>query len=217
MKYIKTQKDLNMALDELVAIDPDMSRALCEAGSPTIRKSKVGFPGLFSTLISQQVSVAAAQSIETKVSACLPEVSAEAFLNLSEAEARTNGLSAQKYKYLSGVAAAIISGALDIKALSRASDEEVQRRLLALKGIGPWTANIYLMFGLQRADIFAAGDLALQEGYRRLVGLDTRPDTTAFNLIALKWQPYRSAAAYMLWRYYGHATSRKGDGVAVSS
>ncbi len=216
MKHIKTQKELNSALDILATQDADIARALREAGQPVIRKHKAGFSGLFSMLIGQQVSTAAAKSIEAKVSACLPEVTAEAFLNLSETEARANGLSGQKYSYIYGIAKEITSGQLDLRQLSKSTDDAVRARLLALKGIGPWTANIYLMFGMQRADSFPAGDLALQEGYRRLLGLETRPKPEALDEIALKWQPLRSAAAYMLWRYYGHCLNKKDEGLVIS-
>lgn len=204
MQHLRSALDLDQALQFLAETDPLMAQALAHVGPPRLRKRSGGFAGLLTTLISQQVSVAAAASIENRLLSVMGEATAEAFLALSASQLRQCGVSAQKQRYITALAQAVSSGDLNFRKLSRRSDEEIDAALRAIPGIGPWTVNIYLMFSLRRADIFAAGDLALQEGYRRLAGLVERPSGEALSQISEKWRPHRSAAALVLWRFYAN-------------
>ena len=207
MQHFRTANALDDALDHLAYGDADLARAMSLAGRPSLRPVKSGFGGLVTTLISQKVSVAAARAIENRLQAAVPSLTPEAILALGPEQARACGLSAQKYSYLQALAKAVVDGSVRFNRLARAPDDEVCATLTAVKGIGPWTANIYLMFSLRRADSFAAGDLALQEGYRRLKGLEHRPTPHYLENAAEAWRPYRAAAALILWRYYSHGSN----------
>ena len=210
MQQFRSAAALDEALDQLARQDADLARAMALTGRPRLRPAKRGFRGLVTTLISQQVSVAAARAIEGRLEAAVVDITPQAIINLDPRQAKACGLSAQKYRYLQELASAIESGSLRLNRLSRAPDDEVYDALTAIKGIGPWTANIYLMFSLRRCDSFAAGDLALQEGYRRLKNLDQRPSAADLERLSEVWRPYRAAAALILWRYYSHDFSPTG-------
>lgn len=207
MKILRNQSDLNKAIGELVSMDPHLAFAVERAGKPELRVQRSGFEGLVSILVSQQVSVAAARAIEARLFDLLPDPHPAAFMDLTSEQCRGAGLSAPKQRYLRELSSSILSGQLDLDRFDRLSDEEIRAQLQAVKGVGPWSANIYLMFALRRADSFAGGDLALQEGYRRLAALDARPSANEMDAIATRWSPYRAAAALILWRYYAHVPS----------
>lgn len=179
-----------------------MARAYADAGAPLPRRRPDGFPALVSSIIGQQVSAHAGAAIQRRVEAGLGSVTAEAVLTKSEDELRSFGLSRPKIKYIRGVAEAVATGELDFDALRHAPDDEVLETLTRLKGIGQWTAEIYLMFALQRPDVMPSGDLALAESAARLMGLKARPKPKELAVIAERWQPWRSTAALMLWYYY---------------
>lgn len=187
---------------ELVDQCEHMARAYAEAGAPLPRRRPDGFPAIVASIIGQQVSAQAGAAIQRKVEAGLGSVSAKAVLSKTEDELRSFGLSRPKIKYIRGVAEAVSSGELDFDALRQASDEDVLMTLTKLKGIGQWTAEIYLMFALQRPDIMPSGDLALAEAAARLMKLESRPKPKELAEIAERWRPWRSTAALMLWYYY---------------
>ncbi|MEQ8507071.1 MAG: DNA-3-methyladenine glycosylase [Rhodospirillales bacterium] len=187
---------------ELVDQCEYMARAYADAGAPLPRRRPDGFPALVSSIIGQQVSAHAGAAIQRRVEAGLGSVTAEAVLTKSEDELRSFGLSRPKIKYIRGVAEAVATGELDFDALRHAPDDEVLETLTRLKGIGQWTAEIYLMFALQRPDVMPSGDLALAESAARLMGLKARPKPKELAVIAERWQPWRSTAALMLWYYY---------------
>lgn len=211
MQHLRSSRALQKALDHLSQTDADIAQAIAVAGRPQLRERRDGFSGLVSILISQQVSTAAARAIEARLFSHLPDISPAAILALQADAARACGLSAQKYKYIQGLAHAIHSGTLKIDQLQEAPDEEVRASLTAIKGIGPWTADIYLMFCLRRADSFAPGDLALQEGLRLLKNLPERPRAIDLETYAEIWRPHRAAAALVLWRYYAHRRSKMAE------
>ena len=202
MQHLRTARDLDTALTFLAEQDRLIAQAITEVGPPVLRKRRTGFAGLMSILIGQQVSVAAAQSIENRLVATMGKTTPEAFLALSVEQCRACGLSVQKQRYLRALAEALVSGQLRLSRLAQCDTEEVSAALQSIPGIGPWTADMYLMFIMRRADIFAPGDLALQEGYRRLASVSQRPTPKDLGEIALRWMPFRSAAALVLWRYY---------------
>ena len=190
-----------------------MRKAIKLCGPPPERGVDTGFDGLCRIIIDQQVSKAAGAAIWRKFETGLGgSVSPEAVLKHTPEVLGTMGLSRAKVKYISGMAEAVVTGALDIGGLATASDEDVMASLTALKGIGRWTAEVYLLFGLQRPDVFPSGDLALQIAGGRLVGLPERPSIKEMDAIAETWRPYRSVAARMLWMYYRVGTDHSpGD------
>lgn len=189
----------------LRAADPRFAPALDACGPLPLRLRPDGFAELLGAIISQQVSVASANAIKARLQAA-GMVTPEAILGVEEQALRDLGLSRQKAAYAQALAAAEI----DFAALRRASDAEVIETLVAVKGIGVWTAEIYAMFSLGRADVFAPGDLALQEAARQLFDLPERPGARALRQMAEAWTPWRSVAARALWAYYRHVKSREG-------
>ncbi|TCL09623.1 DNA-3-methyladenine glycosylase II [Shimia isoporae] len=185
--------------------EPRFAYALGETGDLPLRLRPDGFAQLLSAIVSQQVSVASARAIWSRLED-LGLVTPEAVLAAGEEGLRAGGLSRQKIKYAQALAAA----GIDYDALRDASTEEVVRTLTAVTGIGVWTAEIYAMFSLGRADVFAPGDLALQEGARILFDLDTRPKEKELRLMAEDWSPWRSVAARILWAYYHVEKNREG-------
>tara|TARA_R110002051_G_scaffold40694_1_gene84609 strand:+ start:25656 stop:26285 length:630 start_codon:yes stop_codon:yes gene_type:complete len=171
-----------------------------------LRLKPDGFAPLMHAIMGQQVSVASANAIWDKlVGANL--TTANAILRVSQDELRALGLSRQKAKYVRALADADI----DFSGLRRVSDVDVIKKLTAVNGIGAWTAQIYAMFSLGRADVFAPGDLALQEGARMIFDLPARPTTNQVSQMALAWSPWRSVAARIIWAYYG--ATKKRDGI----
>ena len=195
---------LRPPLEALAARDGDIARALAACGLPPRREMPGGFAGLVRAIVAQQVSAQAARAIMARLHAGLPDLTPEAILGLDIESARALGLSRPKLAYLQGLAAAVADGALDLDALAQAPDDSVLARLTAFKGVGRWTAESYLLFALERPDVFPAQDLALQEAARRLKGLPTRPDTARLRDLAEAWRPWRSAAARFLWHIYRH-------------
>jgi DNA-3-methyladenine glycosylase II len=188
--------------------DPHLSRALKEIGFPGPRKVVPGFAALARIIIDQQVSTAAGAAIWAKLTkACNGKVTPRRILALSEPALRACGLSGQKVRYVVGLADAVNSKALDLDALESADDATVRAALTALKGIGNWTADIYLMFAMGRTDIWPVADLALQHGVRMLRGHPAKPTAKEMEVLAELWRPYRSCAAIFLWHYY--AAQRK--------
>ena len=187
---------------ELVDQCEYMARAYAEAGAPLPRRRPDGFPAIVSSIIGQQVSAHAGAAIQRRVEAGLGNVSAEAVLAKSDDELRAFGLSRPKVKYIRGVAEAVTAGDLDFDSLRQSPDDEVLETLTRLKGIGQWTAEIYLMFALGRPDVMPSGDLALAESAARLMRLNARPKPKELAVIAERWRPWRSTAALMLWYYY---------------
>ncbi|MWB79583.1 DNA-3-methyladenine glycosylase 2 family protein [Pseudooceanicola sp. 216_PA32_1] len=185
--------------------DPRMAHALDRCGLPPLRRRPDGFATLLQAVVGQQVSTASAAAIWARMeSAGL--TSAPAIAAATEGDLKAVGLSRPKMKYARGLAA---SG-LDFAALRGMPDAEVLARLVALPGIGPWTAEIYALTALGRADVFPPGDLALQEAARILYALPGRPAPAEFRVMAERWSPWRAVAARMLWAFYRAEKTREG-------
>lgn len=191
--------------DWLAAAEPRFAAVLDLCGPPPLRRRGDGFEALVSAIVSQQVSVASARAIMGKLEAAAL-VSAEQFAAASDETLRANGLSRQKARYIKALADA----GIDFDALRDAPEVHIVETLTAVPGIGRWTAEIYVMFSLGRADTFAPNDLALQEAARLLFDLDERPREKPMRAMSEAWTPWRTVAAGMLWHYYHHAKSREG-------
>ena len=202
MQTYKTKKHLQAALDHLAENDKILAAAYDEYGTPPLPARPDGFEGLTRLLISQQVSTAAARAIQARFDAAIGETNAVNLLAMDDETLGACGISRPKQRYLRGLAEAVISDGLDLSALRRADNDTVYETLVKLTGIGPWTAQCYLLFSLRRADIFPGGDLALQHAVRLLYGLENRPDAAELADFALRWAGHRGAAARLLWLYY---------------
>ncbi len=204
-RIIKTDDCVVEGADWLAARDMRFAQALELTGPLPLRLRPDGFDQLLSAIVSQQVSVASAAAIWQRMqNAGL--VSPEAIVAASEEDLRGAGLSRQKMRY----ARALAEEGIDFEALRTAPNEEVFKTLTKVSGIGIWTAEIYAMFSLGRADVFAPGDLALQESARMLFDLDERPKERALRQMAEDWSPWRSVAARLLWAYYRVDKGREG-------
>ena len=197
-------------LRKLIAQCPHMATIHRLCGAPQARVRDPGFDVLLRIIIDQQVSVHAGAAIWRRLETALELVTPEKVLTTGEANLRACGLSGAKARYAMALAQAIVSGQLDLDGLARKSNERVQAELVQIKGIGRWTAEIYLMFALGRADVWPAGDLAVAASAGYLLGLENRPTPKELDLIGEQWRPWRSTAAIMLWHYYHHIKSGFG-------
>ena len=199
----------------LTVQDPVMARLVAEGAVPPLRKRPPGFAGLAGIVVAQQLSTASAGAIWARLAARLPDLTADALATAPDATLREAGLSAAKIRTLRAAAEAVIGGALPLDALHALPADEAHRLMVAVHGIGPWTADVYLLFCLGHPDAFPAGDLALQEAARLADGRDARPNAAALTARAEAWRPWRGVAAKVLWAYYRIAKAR--DGAPVPS
>ncbi|MEM9440027.1 MAG: DNA-3-methyladenine glycosylase 2 family protein [Pseudomonadota bacterium] len=198
---------LARAIDQLASIDSDIRTAVARIGYPIPRLRQPGFATFLRIMVSQQVSTRAAAAIWNRLeAACNHEPTPKRLLSLSDDELRAVGLSRRKIEYGRGLALAIADGSLDLDGLVHLSDEDAIAKLTELRGFGRWSAEIYLLFALSRADSWPADDLAVQIGMQRLKGLETRPDRKTMDRLAEPWRPLRGCAAILLWHVYGAAT-----------
>jgi len=174
MRRIRTEKDLKQGVSALVGSCAHMARVHALSGDPPLRRRPMGFEGLSRVIVGQQLSVASANAIWARLEVRVQPFSAASLLAVPEAEMRAAGLSAVKTATLRRLAEAIGSGDLDLDALSDAPETAIHERLTEIKGIGPWTADIYVLFCLGRPDAWSPGDLALQHAVREALGLDER-------------------------------------------
>ena len=199
---VTTAQQLRDSLDAIAAIEPGFAAALTRAGYPEPRVREPGYETLLRTIVGQQVSVASAGAVWRKLEAELGEGCAPDVLLARDYDAlRACGLSRQKQGYARSLAEMVVTGTLDLHALP-ADDEEAIAQLVRIKGIGRWSAEIYLLFAEGRPDIWPAGDLAVQIETGRILGLPERPSEKATRALADAWRPHRGAAAIMAWHHY---------------
>jgi DNA-3-methyladenine glycosylase II len=207
---ISSEADIAAHTAALATLCPHMAMIAETLGPPPLRWREPGFSGLISTITAQQLSVSSANAIRTKLHAAIDPLTPEALHAASDETLRACGLSGPKIKTLRALAEAITSGALPFDRLGDFPPDEAQAMMVKIHGIGPWTAEVYMMFCLGVADIFAPADLALQEGAKLAMGLEARPTTKDMAKIAERWKPHRATAARLLWAYYGHVKKRQG-------
>jgi DNA-3-methyladenine glycosylase II len=199
---IHTEADLDAALAALGKADPRFLPLLAKAGRPPLRRRSDGFAGLAAIIVAQQLSTASANAIWGRLAAAFDPLDPEAILRASPARLARLGLSAPKIRALKEIARAVKRGDLALAALGELAAEEAHATLTAVHGIGPWTADIYLLSCLGHADAWPAGDLALQEAARLAFKLPVRPTAKEMLPLAERWRPWRAVAARILWSYY---------------
>jgi DNA-3-methyladenine glycosylase II len=212
--FIRTQAELDASVAALTAIDARFARLLEVSGSPSLRKRDGGFEGLVRIIVGQQLSTASANAIWGRLAAAFDPFDSEVVRRARADKLGRIGLSAAKIRTIRAIGTALASGALNLHALARGSADEAHAALTAVHGIGPWTADVYLLFCLGHADAWPAGDLALQEGARLAFALSARPTSKEMIAHAERWRPWRGAAAYVLWTYYRVAKGREGAPVS---
>ena len=214
---IHTQADLETAIDVLLRQDPRWEPIFAQTGVPGIRRREGGYAGLCSIVCGQQLSTASAAAIRARLFAAFdPFHHDKVRLARSEKLARL-GLSRPKIKAIKEIGKAIARKHIDLDAVAAMEADQAHAALTALHGIGPWTADIYLLFCLGNADAWPAGDLALQEAARLAFGLRKRPDAKAMAKLADVWRPWRGVAAHLLWAYYHVVKRREGAPVQEST
>jgi|SRR5690348_2702662 DNA-3-methyladenine glycosylase II len=202
---VRTANSIRAHVEALAAREPAFAAVVERHGVPDPRKSEPGAQTLLRTIVGQQVSVAAARSMWSKLEAAYgspPDLNL--LLAATDEELRNAGISRQKAGYIRSLAELVISGELDLHNLP-ADDEEAIALLTRIKGIGRWSAEIYLLFAEGRADVFPAGDLAVMVEIGRLMGLADKPSEKQLREIAEQWRPYRGAAAILAWHSYNSA------------
>ena len=213
-----TERSLAIAAKTLAKDHAPFERVIAAHGVPPLWAREPGFATLIYIILEQQVSLASARAAFNKLQAALVEVTPATFLTLDDAQLKTIGFSRQKARYGRGLAHAVLAGALDLDALHTMPDDAVRSLLTAVKGIGQWTTDIYLLMALGRRDVFPKGDLALLIAAQRLFDLPSRPTQREMDLIAEAWRPHRATAARILWHFYLSElrTSTFGDGGKTS-
>ncbi len=211
---LDTQADLETAINALVQQDARLRPVVEAAGIPELRRREPGFAGLASTICGQQLSTYAAAAIWARVNAAYDPFDHHAIRRARADRLARLGLSAAKIKTLKFLASEIRKERLDLVALADLPADAAHDILTALHGIGPWTADIYLLFCLGHGDAWPAGDLAVQEAVRIALGLAKRPSVKEMAAIGDAWRPYRGAAAHLFWAYYKVAKKREGILVA---
>jgi DNA-3-methyladenine glycosylase II len=182
--------------------DPRLQPILKATGMPTLRKRDPGFAGLARIVVGQQLSTASANAIWNRLSVAYDPFHHDSIHRARAPRLAKLGLSAAKIKTLKLLAAEISSARLDLNALGELDADTAHKALVALHGVGPWTADVYLLFCLGHSDAWPAGDLALQDAVRAGLGLESRPTTKEMTALADVWRPYRGAAAHLWWAYY---------------
>ncbi|OLD27345.1 MAG: hypothetical protein AUJ04_04365 [Acidobacteria bacterium 13_1_40CM_3_55_6] len=195
-----TRKSLILAAEILAARDPDLGSIYRAHGAPPMWGRRAGFSTLLRIVLEQQVSLVSARSMFERLKSNFEPFTPERFIESGEAYLRSLGVTRQKAHYCIQVAETFVEGRLN--GIGRMNDEDAYAALLDIKGVGPWTANIYLLMALRRPDIWPYGDVALATAVSKLRKMSTRPSSVELAQIAEAWRPYRSVAARMLWQYY---------------
>lgn len=215
---ITDEGSLQAAVDALLRKDPELVARLLDLGGPTpLRRREPGFAGLAAIIVSQQVSVASASAILARLEARVAPLEAARLAAATDTDLRGCGLSAPKIRALRAAAEAIATRSLDLEGLAALDAGDAHDALVQVKGVGPWTADIFLLFCLGHPDAFPAGDLALQEAAKLALSLKARPDAARLERIAERWRPWRGVAARMLWAYYRAVKARSGMALADRS
>ena len=210
MRIIHDEEVLTEGLKALPRLDKRWRAVIKACERPPLRRREGGFAALCGIIVAQQVSVASATAIWARFEAQISPLTPQTLLAATDEDLRLSGLSRPKQQTLRALAQALVEGTLELEKLPDVTPEEVHAALTAVSGIGPWTADIYLMACIGHADAFAAGDLALQEAARHAFRLETRPNAAELVELAEAWRPWRGIAARVLWSYYRAVKAREG-------
>ncbi len=206
-----TTKTLVQAAQELAARDETLAWILATYGAPPMWRRPTGFPTLVHIILEQQVSLKSAKAMLLRLQSAIDPFRPERFVELGEIHLRSLGVTRQKSAYLLHLSESILNNELSLTRLSRMSDDLVRMELTRIKGIGSWSADVYLLMAMRRADIWPAGDLALAVAAKDLLSLERKPTPDELETIAERWRPYRAVAARMLWQHYlGKKSFRDG-------
>ena len=214
-QFLHTDADLQAALPQLILADPRLAPVAERAGSFSLRRREAGFAGLCAIVCGQQLSTASAAAIRARLFAAFDPFHHDTVIRARTDKLKRLGLSAPKIKSIREIGKAVAKGRIDLTAVGNMDADAAHAALVALHGVGPWTADIYLLFCLGHADAFPAGDLAVQEAARIALNLRKRPDAKALTKIAEAWRPWRGVAAHLLWAYY-HVVKRR-EGISLQS
>lgn len=214
LRLIRCQEDIEAGIAGLLDVDPGFACVINRAGTIPLREGTPGYAGLASIIVSQMVSKAAADAVWGRMQILTGGVCAETILKASVEDLRMAGLSGAKEAALRRIAGIVADGDLDLEAVAFAEPAEALSQLTAIKGIGPWTAEVYLLFCAGHPDIFPVGDVALQNAAAHAYEIENRPVGKAFSAMAERWAPWRSLAARALWAYY--ATEMRRDGTPAA-
>ena len=206
--FLHTQADLDAGLAQLILADPRLAPVAEKAGAFSLRRREAGFAGLCAIVCGQQLSTASAAAIRNRLFAAFMPFGHESVLKARTDKLKRLGLSAPKVKSIREIGKAVAKGVIDLSAVGNMEADSAHAALTALHGVGPWTADIYLLFCLGHADAFPAGDLAVQEAARIALNLRKRPDAKRLTKMAEAWRPWRGVAAHLLWAYY-HAVKKR--------
>ena len=201
MKIKITKETFKQAVETLSERDPDLNKFYRTSGLPLLRNRTPGYGTLLKVICGQQVSTAAARAITGRLDSIAKPMTPEIFLGLSEIKVRQIGLSRQKEIYGRGIAEAIINGTFSLRKIANMEDEEAVAEMMKLKGIGRWTAEVYLIFALRRPDLWPIDDLGVVKGVMGMKGLTSRPSRQELIQIGELYKPWRSAAARMMWHH----------------
>jgi DNA-3-methyladenine glycosylase II len=210
---------MTRALKHLSQADPDLARVVKRLGPPPMWQREPGFPTLVHIILEQQVSLASAKAAFDRLAAAARPLTPKQFLEFDDATLKGFGFSRQKTAYCRHLAMSILDGAFDLEDLHLMDDSSVRTELIKLKGIGRWTADIYLLMALLRPNIWPGGDLALAVAIKEVKGLHTRPSTEEMDSISKSWEPWKAVAARVLWHHYlsGPAKLRQQNVAAAAT
>ncbi|HMD90368.1 MAG TPA: hypothetical protein VKF38_14495 [Anaerolineaceae bacterium] len=197
-----TDEKILLGAGELSKIDPDLARIYEQLGAPPLWGRAPGFPTLIHIILEQQVSLASAQAAFDKLLAAASPLTPQRFLELDDVELKKIGFSRQKTGYSRGLARNILEGQLDLDALINRDDDDVRQELLQIKGVGHWSADIYLLMALLRPDVWPSGDLALATAVKKVKQLESIPSPEQLEKMSQPWRPWRAVAARMFWHFY---------------
>ncbi len=216
MRRIDTDQDIAEGLEALVRLDPRLIDVVSKAGQVPLRRVQPGFPALVSIIVSQQVSRASAEAILGRLVRLVDPLSAAGVLEAGERVFREAGVSRPKQRTLLALSRAVIDDGLDLHHLAQTDSTKALERLFDVPGVGPWTAQVYLLTAAGHPDIFPAGDVALQGAVADALRFDNRPSAKALSAMAESWAPWRSVAARLFWAYWRELRGREVTPALVS-
>ncbi|OJF92312.1 DNA-3-methyladenine glycosylase family protein [Pararhizobium antarcticum] len=210
MRIIRTHEDIASGLGGLVMLDARLVPVVAKAGPVPLRRTAPGYSGMANIIVSQMVSKASAAAIWRRMEDLLGPISASSVIAMSEEDCRVCGLSRAKAETLKRVAETVTAGELDLDAICAVDGAVAIRELTAIKGVGRWTAEVYLLFCAGHPDVFPVGDVALQNAVGDALLLEARPSARDLDILTQVWAPWRSVAARLFWAYYAREMRRDG-------